>query len=102
MDGAGPMDVDPIDDGPREASRGIVPMTNSTGSITLTPPAGPAHEISKEEEARQAIEILRGDDVSQRVAAASRLVSVASVLGPERTRDVSLLPWWPATAMRPK
>ncbi len=88
MSGAGPMDIDPVDDGPREVSRGIVPLTSSTDS-TAMPSHVPTHEISKEEEARQAIEMLRGDDVSQRVAAASRLESVASVLGEERTRDVS-------------
>lgn len=90
MDNSGPMDIDPIDDGPREATRGIVPMTGSTGSTALTPVGGPAHEISKEEEARQAIEMLRGEDVSNRVAAASRLESVALVLGEERTRNVRL------------
>lgn len=90
MSGAGPMDIDPIDDGPRDASGGIVPMTTSTNSTAMVHMV-PAHDISKEEEARQAIEMLRGDDVSQRVAAASRLESVASVLGEERTRDVSAL-----------
>ena len=89
MDGVKPMDIDPIDDGPREASRGIVPMTGSTGSTGNDNPVSPWNEITKEEEARQAIEMLRGDDVSQRVAAANRLESVASVLGQERTRDVS-------------
>ena len=88
MSGPTPMDIDPIDDGPREASRGVVPITSSSGPSILTP-MGPSHEISKDEEARQAIEMLRGDDVSQRVAAASRLESVATVLGEERTRDVS-------------
>ncbi len=43
---------------------------------------------SEEEEARQAIDMLRGDDVSGRVAAANRLESVAAALGEERTRDV--------------
>jgi len=91
MDSSGPMDIDPIDDGPREVStQGIVPLTGSTSGVvsTFTPAAG--HEISKEEEARQAIDMLRGEDVSQRVAAASRLESVAAVLGEERTRNVSL------------
>lgn len=86
MSGPTPMDIDPIDDGPREASRGIVPITASPSALS---PLGTSHEISKDEEARQAIEMLRGDDVSQRVAAASRLESVATVLGEERTRDVS-------------
>lgn len=43
---------------------------------------------SEEEEARQAIDMLRGDDVSGRVAAANRLEAVAAALGEERTRDV--------------
>jgi serine/threonine-protein phosphatase 2A regulatory subunit A len=47
---------------------------------------------SEEEEARQAIDMLRGDDVSGRVAAANRLESVAAALGEERTRD-ELLPF---------
>ena len=89
MDSPSPMDIDPVDDGPRETVQGMVPMTGSTVSPTLGPPAaGPIHEISKEEEARQAIEMLRGDDVAQRVAAASRLVDVATVLGPQRSREV--------------
>ena len=43
---------------------------------------------SEEEEARQAIDMLRGEDVSGRVAAANRLEAVAAALGEERTRDV--------------
>lgn len=83
------MDIDPVDDGPREVSRGIVPMSPAAMPPPPADASGPANEISKEEEARQAIEMLRGDDVSQRVAAACRLQAVASVLGPERTREVS-------------
>ena len=45
--------------------------------------------IAEEEEARQAIEMLRGDDMSARVAAASKLENVAAALGEERTRKVS-------------
>lgn len=89
MDGPSPMDIDPVDDGPREAVQGLVPMTGSTGPATFGSSPGPMHEISKEEEARQAIDMLRGDDVAQRVAAASRLKDVAAVLGPKRTREVS-------------
>ena len=76
-----PMDVDPIDDGPRHRSAPL-PMTPPTLAMV------PAENMSKEEEARHAIEMLRGEDVSARVAAASRLESVASVLGEERTRQV--------------
>jgi len=84
---SGPMDIDPVDDGPRDIS------TSHKRPASGPPPGinGPAHEISKEEEARQAIGMLRGDDTSQRVAAASRLKSIASVLGPERTREVSFI-----------
>jgi hypothetical protein len=46
-------------------------------------------QLSEEEEARQAIEKLRGDDVSARVEAAHKLEAVAKTLGEERTRDVS-------------
>ena len=81
------MDIDPVDDGPRDVSRRI----GSKGSSSDRPRGvgGVAQEISKEEEARQTIDMLRGDDTSQRVAAASRLQSIATVLGPERTREVS-------------
>ena len=46
--------------------------------------------VAEEEEARQAIEMLRGDDMSARVAAASKLENVAAALGEERTRKVSI------------
>lgn len=98
MDGPTAMDIDPIDDGPSEMPKGIIPMTRS-GAITTTSSGfattsapGPMHEITKEEEARQAIDMLRGEDVSQRVAAASRLESIASVLGEKRTRE-ELIPF---------
>lgn len=76
------MDIDPIDGGPKHMSTPL-PMTSSPTA------AASAEQVSKEEEARQAIEMFRGDEISARVAAASRLESVASVLGPERTRKVS-------------
>ena len=82
-----PMDIDPIDGGPKEivkpvpaANNALTNFTNSQGLFPL--------QVSEEEEARQAIEMLRGDDVAARVAAASRLESVATVLGEQRTRDV--------------
>lgn len=64
------MDVDPVDGGPK------------VHAATMF--------VNKEEEARQAIEMLRGDDVSARVAAAHRLDVVAAALGEERTREVSV------------
>ena len=81
------MDIDPVDDGPRDVSRHI--GSKRSASDRSQGVGGALHGISKEEEARQAIDMLRGDDASQRVAAASRLQSVATVLGPERTREVS-------------
>jgi hypothetical protein len=80
-----PMDIDPVDDGPKELAKGPVhAMTGAAGSSSVVAPM----QVSEEEEARQAIEMLRGDDVSARVAAASKLGAVASVLGEERTREV--------------
>jgi hypothetical protein len=73
---ARPMDIDPIDDGPRQRSK---PQT------TVVAPAN----MSEEEEARQNIDMLRGEDLSARIAAANRLDAVAKTLGVERTREVS-------------
>ena len=57
---------------------------------TKPPPPPPlAVAMSEDDEARQAIDMLRGEDVSARVAAANRLEVVAAALGQERTRDVS-------------
>lgn len=53
------------------------------------PPPPPTALMSEDDEARQAIDMLRGEDVSARVAAANRLEAVAAALGHERTRDVS-------------
>jgi hypothetical protein len=83
-----PMDVDPIDGGPRPVT-GIKPSAVPTRpspptALALMVPPG----TSTEEEARQAIEMLRSDDLSARVLAAHRLDSVAAVLGEERTREV--------------
>ena len=78
-----PMDIDPIDGGPKE-------IIKSSHFVPSSSTDFPAMQISKEEEARQAIDMFRGDDVSARVAAANRLESVASVLGEQRTREVGL------------
>ena len=81
------MEIDPIDDGPRVTGKPDVTMTPASAT------AAPAN-ISEEDEVRQAIDMLRGDDVSARVAAASRLESVASVLGEQRTREVGVGLLW--------
>jgi len=82
------MEIDPVDDGPKQDT----PM-NTVRLDTNTRPSQLSHAtaITQEEEARQAIEMLRGDDVAERVSAASRLEAVAAALGEERTREVSAL-----------
>ncbi len=91
-----PMDIDPIDDGPRSLSSPNGNSSDRTNNFqVITLPA----TISKEEDARKAIEMLRGEDSTARVSAAHRLDSIASVLGPERTRDVSLFPYTAALSL---
>lgn len=75
------MEIDPIDGGPKQVRPAPPPPP---------PRPPPPTVLHKEEEARQAIDMLRGDDVSARVAAAHRLDAVAEALGQERTRDVSM------------
>lgn len=85
-DGDDPMDVDPIDDGPRPTATPtpVVAEEASMATSLQTPVV-----LTREEEAREVIEALRTpDDVAQRVTAAHRLPAVANVLGPERTRAV--------------
>lgn len=91
--GLDPMDVDPIDGGPKPQAQPLkavpsaaVPLSSRKAPSSTAAPA----TINKEEEARQAIDMLRGDDLSARVAAAHRLDAVASALGEERTREVSV------------
>ena len=66
--------------------------TTATGggmsTSVLLPPGRPITP-QEEEEARVAIDLLRGDDVAGRVEAANKLEGVAAALGVERTRDVS-------------
>lgn len=50
---------------------------------------GGGMNITAEEEAHQAINMLKGDDTSERIAAANKLESIAKTLGEERTRNVS-------------
>ena len=70
------------------ASSMAMDATPSTTS-DLPPVVGRPITPQEEEEARQAIDLLRGDDVAGRVEAANKLASVAAALGVERTRDVS-------------
>ena len=83
------MDIDPIDDGPRPALSSPVTATVQPMMMTTTAIVGNDNNITQEEEARQAIDLLRGEDLSGRVSAAHRLDAIAKVLGPERTREVS-------------
>ncbi|GKY92608.1 protein phosphatase 2, regulatory subunit A [Mayamaea pseudoterrestris] len=102
-----PMDVDPVDGGPKPTPAAPTPAgTTVSTSFSLTPlwinsvssssstNSSPntsvtnlmAAKTTTEEEARQCIEKLRGENVSERVEAAHCLDQVASVLGQERTR----------------
>jgi hypothetical protein len=78
------MEIDPVDDGPKQDT------SLMAGRMEVSPPQSQQIPISitQEEEARKAIEMLRGEDVAERVAAASRLEAVAAALGKERTREV--------------
>ena len=89
--GPGPMDIDK--DPSSSSSSSLLshnikdtPMTNIHNHNTSEETK---QHLSEEEEARQAIEKLRGDDVSARVEAAYKLETVAKTLGEQRTRDVS-------------
>jgi hypothetical protein len=96
-------DIDPIDGGPKHMQQPpvlkimsplptaptLVPlltMINNSSNNTSTS----SSQLSKEEEARLAIDMLRNEDVASRVAAAHRLDAVAVALGEERTRNVCI------------
>ena len=64
---------------------GAAPSNDAPNVIPITP--------QEEEEARQAIDLLRGDDVAGRVEAAGKLGGIAAALGVERTREVSYFIW---------
>lgn len=85
------MEIDPVDDGPKPSPSPPLMMSpvSNTLALAVANTAASAQTMTKEEEAKQAIDQLRGDDVSNRVASAHRLDAIASVLGPERTREVS-------------
>mmetsp|Transcript_15037 Transcript_15037/g.21282 ORF Transcript_15037/g.21282 Transcript_15037/m.21282 type:complete len:656 (+) Transcript_15037:190-2157(+) len=68
-----PMEITPIDDSTKNVPEAAVDQTMVASS--------------DEDEARQAIDMLRGDDISGRVAAANKLETVAAALGEQRTRE---------------
>ena len=85
------MDVDPIDDGPR-----ILTAVPPADAATTTTPASTTTiqmiPITTPEQAKQRMDQLRSaDDWSQRVQAAHQLDAIAAVLGPERTKEVSVV-----------
>jgi len=88
-----PMDVDPIDDGPSSKSPPPIPQYGRSSSYNNTMAAIVDYQTDRpvtEEEAARCLDSLRSPDMAHRVAAAHRLDAVAAVLGPERTRSVSL------------
>ena len=86
-----PMDVDPVDDGPRRVVTPPIPVVagfmSSPGVLQLASPE--AMVVTTEQDAKQCLDWLRSEDLSLRVPAAHRLDAVARWLGPERTRSVS-------------
>ena len=93
-----PMDVDPVDDGPRRVTPPVpvvagdysfMSSPSSPGVLQLASPE--AMVVTTEQDAKQCLDWLRSEDLSQRVAAAHRLDAVARWLGPERTRRVSVV-----------
>ena len=101
-DVAGSSDIDPVDGGPSlklsPPPPGGYPSSPNVVPNAASPTSAANSNLSPEEDARQAIDVLRGqasnsDDVASRVSAASRLDAVAKVLGEERTRNVSILHW---------
>ena len=96
LDLATPMETD--DDPTSVAEAGVVAMDVDSTQTPLSGPAASAaaSALAKDpllapltaEDAQNAIEMLRGDDVAGRVAAASRLEGVAAALGEERTKEV--------------
>jgi hypothetical protein len=80
------VEIDPVDGGPKMMTPPPPPPDLSPGSSSMNK----VLIISQEDEARQAIEMLRSEDVADRVTAATRLEAVAAALGQERTRNVRL------------
>lgn len=96
-DHSAPPPAGAADDGTGDDSTGADPPAASASASSMAMDATPTSDLppgrpitpQEEEEARQAIDLLRGDDVAGRVEAANKLESVAAALGVERTRDVS-------------
>lgn len=84
-DNSAPMEIDPVDDGPKQG-----PMLGHCDYRSPNHVQPRPMSITQEDDARQAIEMLRGDDVSGRVSAANRLEAVAAALGEVRAREVSI------------
>ena len=80
-----PMDIDPIDDGPLPTPR------NNPSSLVMSAPRDPlniASAVISGDDTKQMVDMLRSDDLSNRVAAAHKLDSIARALGQQRTREV--------------
>ena len=101
MDTNDPMDASPsydknentpfkVEESDAAAGGSTVEMEGSNTDMVTDSALGDPMDVglvSGAEEARQAIEMLRGDDVANRVAAVQRLESIATVLGERRTRE---------------
>ena len=79
----------PSGDGDGDNSDMVDTAATGGGGTSMPLPPGRPITPQEEEEARLAIDLLRGDDVAGRVEAANKLEGVAAALGVERTRDVS-------------
>ncbi len=91
--GPSPMEIDEESPSHHSNNNNIKDTPMTAAGVGAGAGAGASDEtnkqLSEEEEARQAIEKLRGEDLSARVEAAYKLETVAKTLGEERTRDVS-------------
>jgi hypothetical protein len=83
----------PKDPSDRSEAQVIHQLTESSSTLMFkseSSNASPTVVALSEEDARQLIDMLRGDDVGARVAAAHRLDLIAVALGEQRTREVRL------------
>lgn len=65
------------------------PMPMDVDGTSSLEQGGSNNSITAEEDAHRAINMLKGDDASERIAAANKLEGIAKALGEERTRNVS-------------